>query len=116
MRPKPFEPSDVYALLRDHHLVALSREQQGLLAARSCGWTSAEISERTFRSARTISALIERLEDLTCIPSGANRDAWVTGFWFGLHVSCSKGCAAVALRLIAENAVFAAISGDERSR
>lgn len=116
MRPEPFEPADVYALLRDHHLVALSREQQGLLAARACGWTSAEISDRTFRGARTISALVERLEDLICVPAGARRDAMVTGFWFGLHVGCAKRCAAVALSLIAENTVFAAITGDEPSR
>ena len=101
-----FEPTEMYALLREVHLPALKEEDSRILAARVCGLRPAQIAERLFISERTVRRAISRLQAEVCAPSGADDDIAILVLWYSLHIDCSRRCAARALEMIETSELF----------
>lgn len=101
------ETAETLKLLAEHHLPALTPDDQRLLAARVCGIRLAEIAHRAGWSERQTRANVERILDLICLPAGIeHRDNASMGLWFALHMNCSHQCTAPALRMIRTDSVF----------
>ena len=100
------DSNDVYKGLTENHLV-LTDEESRVLAATIVGIQFADIVKGLFKATRTVRTVLQRVEDLVCIPAGMEkRQPAPLGLWFEVHRDCEKKCAAVALGYILSNSIL----------
>jgi len=100
------EPHETWKLIQEHHLPTLSELESRLLAASVAGWRAPAIARRLFRDERQTRKDLARLEDLVCVPVGAERNVALLAWWLGYHRDCSRRCAAAAQEMIETDTVF----------
>jgi hypothetical protein len=111
-----YEPREIYERIRDNHLPRLAEGDLALLAARACGYSTADIAKRTFVTERTARLHFERIEGLICEPAGVPNSPVTAGWWFGQHTNCEERCAAAAMDMILNNSVFSVLLASHGGR